>query len=94
MQMYQCIFNSLSKLAQAIIALQRVEYRVGDGDDSQVSGTCLLKVVIRKLHVDTNATTSHILTQLGHIDKIVIELNSNIVEVNERVKALVEELAT
>ena len=93
MQMYQCIFNTLSKSAQAIIALQKAEYTIGEGDDSQVSGTCLLKVVIRKSHVDTNATTSHILTQLGHLDKIVIDLNSNIVKVNERVKALVEELA-
>ena len=50
--------------------------------------------MIRKLHVDTNATiSSHILTQLGRIDKIVVDLNFNIVKVNEKVKALVEELA-
>ena len=40
-----------------------------------------------------NATTSHILTQLDHIDKIVAGLKSNIVKVNEKVKALAEELA-
>ena len=49
--------------------------------------------MIRKSHVDTNATTSHILTQLGHLDKNVIDLKSNIVKVNKKVKALVEELA-
>ena len=49
--------------------------------------------MVRKSHVDMNATTSHILTQLGHIDKIVINLNSNIVKVNKKAKALVEELA-
>ena len=93
MQMYQCIFNSLSKSAQAIVALQKAEYTLGEGEDAIVSGTCLLKVVIRKSHVDTNATTSHILTQLGHVGKIVVDLNSDIVKVNEKVKALVEELA-
>ena len=49
--------------------------------------------MIRKSHVDTNATTSHILTQLGYIDKIVVDLKSNIVKVNEKVKASVEKLA-
>ena len=49
--------------------------------------------MIRKAHVDTNATTSHILTQFGPIDKIVVDLKSNIVKVNKKVKALVEELA-
>ena len=94
MQMYQCIFNSLSKSAHAIVALQKAEYTLGDGNNAIVSGTCLLKVVIRKPHVDPNATrTSHILTQLGHIDKIVADLKSNNVKVNEKVKALVEELA-
>ena len=53
----------------------------------------MLKAVIRKSRVDADAATSHILTQLGHADKIVIKLNSNIVKVNEKVKALVEELA-
>jgi hypothetical protein len=93
MQMYQCIFNTLTKEAQAVIALNKADYTIGEGDGAQVSGTCLLKVVIRKSQVDTNATTSHILTQLGRIDKIVTDLNSNIVKVNEKVKALVEELA-
>ena len=89
----QCIFNSLFKLAQVIVALQKAERALGGGDDATVSGTYLLKVVIRKSHVDTNATTSHILTQFGHIDKIVVDLKSNIVKVHEKVRALVEELA-
>ena len=92
---HQCIFNSLSKSAQAIVALQKAEYTLGDGNDAIVSGsTCLLKAVIRKSHVDMNATTSHILTQLGHVDKIMSLISSpTIVEVNEKIKALVEELA-
>ena len=93
MQMYQCIFNFLSKSAQAIVALQKAEYTLGEGDDAIVSGTCLIKIVIQKSHVDTNATTSHILTQLGPIHKIVVDLKSNNVKVTEKVKALVEELA-
>ena len=75
------------------VALQKAEYSLGDGDEAIVSGPCLLKLVIQKSHVDTNATTSHILTQLGHIDKIVVDLKSNIVKVNEKVEARVEELA-
>ena len=49
--------------------------------------------MIRKSHVDANTTTSHILTQFGHIDKIVVNLKSNTVKVNKEVKTLVEELA-
>jgi hypothetical protein len=92
MQMFLCIFNTLTKTAQATIALLKHEYTVG-GETPQVSGSCLLKVVIRKSHVDTNATTSHILRKLGRIDKIVLELDSDIAKVNNRVNALVEELA-
>jgi hypothetical protein len=92
MQMFLCIFNTLTKTAQATIALLKHEYTVG-GDNPQVSGACLLKVVIRKSHVDTNATTSHILRKLGRMDKIVLELNSDIAKVNNRVSSLVEELA-
>lgn len=65
----------------------------GEGDYAQVSGPCLLKVVIRKPHVDTNETTCHILTQLRYVDNTVIDLESNIVTVNEKAKAPVEELA-
>ena len=92
MQMYLCILNSLTKTAQASIALLKHEYTLGDADP-QVSGPCLLKVIIRKSHVDTNATTSHILNKLAHIDKIVRDSKSNITLVNERVQGLVDELA-
>jgi hypothetical protein len=54
----------------------------------------LLKVMIRKAHVDMNPpTTSHILPKLSHIDKIVLDLNSSIKMINNRAKALVKELA-
>jgi hypothetical protein len=69
MQLHLCTLNSLTKTAQASIALLKSEHAVGD-PNPQVSGTCLLKVAIRKSHVDTNATTSHILKQLAHIDNI------------------------
>jgi hypothetical protein len=92
MQMYKCIFNTLTKTSQATITLHKTAYTVGE-DNSHVSGTCLLKVVIGKSHVNNNATTSHILTQLRRIDKIVTDCNSNIVRVNQKNKALIEELA-
>jgi hypothetical protein len=92
MQMFLCIQNSLTKTAQASIALQKSDYTVGV-QNPQVSGPCLLKVVIRKSHVDTNATTGHILKKLTHIDKIVRESNSDIIQVNEKVQALVDKLA-
>ena len=92
-QLYTCIINSLTKTAQTSVTLLKSEYTI---DDAQpiVSGTCLLKVVIRKSQIDTNATTSHIIEKLGRIDKIVIAQNSDIEKVNETIKALIEELAT
>jgi hypothetical protein len=50
MQMFTCIYNTLTKTAQASISLLKSEYTVGD-DNPQVSGPCLLKVVIRKSHM-------------------------------------------
>jgi hypothetical protein len=91
-QMFTCIFETLTKSAQSSIMLLKSEYTVGE-DNPQVSGPCLLKVVIRKSHVDTNATTSHIIDKLGRIDKIVADCSSNITQANDKVKALIEELA-
>jgi polyhydroxyalkanoate synthesis regulator phasin len=87
MQMFLCIQN-----APISIALPKSDCTVGE-QNPQVSGPSLLKVVIRKSHVDTNATTSHILMKLTHINKIVRESNSDIIQVNEKVQALVDELA-
>ena len=53
----------------------------------------LLENEIRKSHIDTDATTSHTSSLSLHIDKIIMELNSNIFKLNEKVKALVEEPA-
>jgi hypothetical protein len=94
MQLYTCIVDSLTKTAHTSVALLKSKYIVDDAQPIFSGTRSLLKVVISKLQVDTNATTSHIIKKLGRIDKIVIELHSNIKKVNYTAKALVEELAT
>jgi len=52
-QLANCILNSLTVDVRNSVTLHEDEYTIGE----EVSGTCLLKVVIQKSHIDTNATT-------------------------------------
>ena len=54
----------------------------------------MLKVYIRESHIDTNATSSHIRTQLSSLDDHMAKLGNNIDKFNQYVKTLLEGLAT
>jgi hypothetical protein len=63
-QLYLCIMNSLTKAGKSRVKIWKNQYTVGGFK----SGACLLKVIIRESHIDTNATTGHIRTRLTMLD--------------------------
>ena len=58
------------------------------------SGILLLKIIIRESHLDTNATTNSIRTQLSNLDEYITTIGCDIIKFNEHVKRLLEQLKT
>ena len=56
------------------------------------SGNLLLKVLVRESHLDTNATTSWIRTQLSSLDEYMMIIGSNIGKFNFHVQTLMGSL--
>ena len=56
------------------------------------SGNLLLKVLVRESHLDTNATTSWIRTQLSSLDKYMMIISSDIGKLNFHVQTLMGSL--
>ena len=56
------------------------------------SGILLLKIIIRESHLDTNATTNSIRTQLSNLDEYITTIGCDIIKCNEHVKRLLEKL--
>jgi hypothetical protein len=66
--LYQCLMRSMSrKKGKKKILIWHDEYNVV----GHKSGTLLLKVIIREIHIDTNATTSNIRTKLSSLDTYI-----------------------
>ena len=93
--LYHCIMNSLGRTGRDKINVWEEEYKFSNpqGTDKRFSGACLLKVVIRESHIDTNATTSHIREQLSSLDFYMPSVNSDIEKFNLHVQTLLEQLA-
>ena len=60
--------------------------------NGQESGILLLKIIIRESHLDTNATTNSIRTQLSNLDEYITTIGCYIIKSNEHVKRLLEQL--
>jgi hypothetical protein len=60
---------------------------------AHADGACLLKVVISLSYPDTQATTSHIRTQLTKTDVKIKELNFDIIKFNDWAKEQLAALA-
>ena len=56
------------------------------------SGILLLKIIIRESHLDTNATTNSIRTQLSNLDEYITTIGCDIIKFNEHVKCLLKQL--
>jgi hypothetical protein len=57
------------------------------------AGICLFKIIVRESHLDSNATTMSIRTDLSNLDEWVHKNGSDITEVNAHVRHLLDGLA-
>ena len=87
--MYKCLMASLTKEAKNKVAAWESQYHI----DGNCSANLLLKVIIRESHLDTNATTSNLRTQLSSLDSYIGTIGSDITMFHEYVKNLIEALA-
>ena len=83
-QLYSCLWASLSNEGKSKVNVHRSDYHIGD----QRVGTMLLKVIIRESHIDTNATVSHIRTQLSSLDTYLPTIGHDIAKLNDYVTSL------
>jgi hypothetical protein len=81
-QMKVCIFDSLTSEFQNCVNLDKEKWHIG----AHADGECLLKVVISLSYPDTQATMSHIWTQLTKMDMKIKELNFDIIKSNDWAK--------
>jgi hypothetical protein len=88
--LYKCLMASLTNEARKKVSLWSNQFRIGD--ENEVSGVALLKVIIRESHLDTNATTNQIRTKLSSLDSYITTIDSDIGRFNQYVKLLVQSL--
>ncbi len=87
-QLFQAIYNSLSKEGRSKVTIWEKDYRTNELN----SGVLFLKVVIRESHIDTNATTSWIRQQLSSLDVLMVTAGYDIEKLNSHVMDLVQGL--
>jgi len=88
LQMYMCLFSSLTEAAQNRITVWAPDYTV----NGIKLGPLFLKVIIRESHADTNATTRKIRSKLMALDVHLASLNFDVTKLNSQVKIWVQQL--
>ena len=83
-----CLMNSLIQAGKDNVRLWSDQF-ILSGRESRI---LLLKVIIRESHLDTNATTNLIRTQLSNLDEYITTIGCDIIKFNEHVKRLLEQL--
>ena len=78
------------KVGKKKVIVQEEKYKVKVIPSRNV----LLKVIIQKSHLDSNATTTSIRDQLSSLDKLITTVGCNITQFNAHVKGLLEGLAS
>jgi hypothetical protein len=88
MMMYQCIWNSLTKVGCDKIWVWKQDFTIG----TLPSGVLLLKVIIREAHIDTNATVRHIREKISSLNEHIATIAHDIDKFNTYVINLVNGL--
>ena len=86
--LHLCLMNSLTQAGKDKVRLWSDQFILNGRD----SGILLLKIIIRESHLDTNATTNSIRTQLSNLDEYIATMGCDIIKFNEHVKHLLEQL--
>jgi hypothetical protein len=86
--LYKCQMKSLTEAAVSKLRLVKHLYHV----NGEPSGNLLLRVIIQKSSLDSNATVSIIRNKLARLDEYMPQIKSNILEFTEYVQGLLLEL--
>ena len=86
--LHLCLMNSLTQAGKDKVRLWSDLFIL----NGRESGILLLKVIIQESHLDTNATTNSIRTQLSNLDEYITTIGCDIIKFNEHVKCLLEQL--
>ena len=86
--LHLCLMNSLTQAGKGKVHLWS-DQSILNGRES---GILLLKIIIRESHLDTNATTNSIRTQLSNLDEYITTIGCDIIKFNKHVKCLQEQL--
>ena len=89
--LYECILNSLTVNGKAKLNVFHKDYHVGN--PALPSGLCLLKVLVRESHLDSNATSAMIRMKLSNLDSYIHTVGNDIDKFNNYVKIMVDTLA-
>jgi predicted Mrr-cat superfamily restriction endonuclease len=88
--LYKFLMASLTSKAKKKVLIWSNQYKIGENKTS--SGVALLKIIIRESHLNTNATTNQIQTNLSSLDTYITTIDSDIGQFNQYVKLLVQSL--
>ena len=92
--LYECLIASLTIDGKAKLNVHEDEYIIGGpGQNKLPSGLCLLKVLMRESHLDSNATTGMIRTKLSNLDIELMQNGNDIIKFNSHVQVLLDQLA-
>ncbi len=91
--LYDTLMKSLSKVGRERITIWRAQYTITIAGVDYPAGICLFKIIVRESHLDSNATTMSIRTDLSSLDEWVRKNTTDITEVNSRVRHLLDGLA-
>ena len=86
--LHLCLMNSLTQAGKEKVRLWSDQFIL----NGRESGILLLKIIIRESHLDTNATTNSIRTQLSNLDEYITTIGCDIIKFNKHAKRLLEQL--
>jgi hypothetical protein len=92
--LFSCLMNSLSREGKIKINLWKSQYTVVIDEVEYLLGTMLLKVIIRKSHLDINATIAATRTKLSSLDTYVLTISCDIEKFDQYLMLLIDSLAT
>ena len=86
--LHLCLMNSLTQAGKDKVRLWSDQFILNGHE----SGILPLKIIIRDSHLNTNATTNSIMTQLSNLYEYITSIGCDIIKFNEHVKRLLEQL--
>jgi hypothetical protein len=90
--LFKCLFSSLSKEGRNRVQLERDAYTIVHNEKEYKSGNLLLKVMLQKMHLESQAAARGIRNELSKLSEYVPKVGFNISRFNEHVRSMMLQL--